>query len=317
MSGNNNRIENRLVWAVLDIGTPFGGRLNHGISSETRAKHNLSAEAGRWRTTLYPKAYSEKLTKLEGQIRRWYYKRTAPWGGGSNPEKDLSEDRDVNVAALDSVSPDKRAGSIDTGMHVLPAAILVEVERERAALQAVWNALSDSIASKYDELLEACKDLHKETFNRNWYPASATVFRAKCRFQWEIFELPGRGHWLLDLPNEMLEDMNKRADARSLVMLADMKRSLVGRFVKPLTEFVEKLKGGGDFKATRWERLEGLANDVEKLNVDGDPAIAGFLNDLRRVLAVDPTACRDSDAVRQATVAEAKKVADRMAELFG
>jgi len=308
---DNNRIENRLVWPVLTIGTPFGGRLHRELTAETHQKHNLERESGGYRIRLYKKVDSDPITQLEGRIRRWFERRSAPWNGAST----VSVDENRGDAL-----PRDTTGTRDTsqtGMRVMPAAIVVEVERERAALQEVWKALTDAKVAEFDKVIERAKDLHKGSFNPRWYPANKDAFAREFVFGWDILELPGRGHWMLDLPNAMLEEMQAKGEARTTACLKGMKRNLVTRLLKPVTEWATVLKGEKDFQATRWDRLERLAEEVEKLNVDNDPALVEVLGDLRRILAVDPVACRDYAPVREELGKKAQEIADRMATLFG
>lgn len=126
------------------------------------------------------------------------------------------------------------------------------------------------------------------------------------------------------LPQQTSAKLSRRLDARVAAAVQDAMNDTIGRFVQPLSAFVERMQAydqrikdqaagkdvgrTGIFRDTVVSNLRDLYEVLESFNVTGDERLAELANQLASLTAVEPDQLRDDDNLRAHAAAKAQTV---------
>lgn len=306
----NRTLQDRAVLMRLSLGLPGESGQDGELTAEVQNEHSLGSEAGTWLAKLYPKSALAKIKSNRTAAKDYHDSVTMPW---------------------------------DRGVGILPTAFVAEYgEKMREFVERDKALIEEFLADPWKWIRWAIEQ-HNGTFDPSRYPGckenepmvyAATgekyaldvdVFRKRVRQQFRFrttpMPVPLSEHFTATV-SSLLGTDTASVDARVNEAIQESKRILVRRLIGPVRKMAEKLaeepkqlsngKMASDirFKDTLVGNLKEIAELAPELNLDDDPAVKDFIEDVDKLTRYAPQTLRDDKFTRE----EAQKKADALAK---
>jgi hypothetical protein len=281
-------LSRKATLVAVKIGGWSARKLDREITAETNARHNASADAGRYNKLLINTERLAKLTSLASQARTLHYSLTSPWA--------------------------------DEGARVLPNAFYSKFTDEFRILKREFSAAADEFARDYPAFVQERKAQLNGAFKESDYP-SASEIRGKFRLEIAVLPFPDAADFRSDLDDDTVADIRAEIEATSGAVLQDSLKDAAERIIKKVGHMAAKLKeyktgkpGERKFFADSLvENVRELAAMLPAFNLADDAALTAITERIEKELcAEDAQALRDNDSARESV---AKSADDIVAEV--
>lgn len=307
MNTDYNMAEHAILMRLC-IGLPGEQRQDADLTGEVKASKNLGAQSGKWIKNLYPVHALAAIKKLDNEARAYHAAVTLPF---------------------------------DAGIGILPATLILEHGEKMRHFAGLREKLVDDFLANPQQWVDWAAKEHNGTFDPEQYAGcrketaagegrwviDADAFRATMRpkFHFEVQPLPvpNAAHFekqVASLLGTDAETVNWRVRDAAI----EAQRELLRRLLAPVQKMAQKLaeqpkvKANGEaaediiFRDTLVENVKEIAKLAPKLNLNGDPVIAGFCKDIEALAVHDADALRKDKALRATQQAKAKELADKL-----
>jgi hypothetical protein len=267
-------IHGRNLLVTLSIGSFSFRKFDRRVTAQVTAAHGASASAGRFNKFILDGA-NGRIDRVHQAIRatyRLFDAETSEWHG--------------------------------RGVRLLPTAHFSRFSGlMRAAFDEIEEAFRD-FAAHYPEDIETARASLNGLFNEADYPSPALLTQ---RFRWSVdyTPLPRQGDLRLDLPDEVIAQIEADIAARVRDSLAEAQADSWKRLYDAVTHVATVLTDGKRLHGSVLDNVREVTDLLATLNPTGDPD----LERLRRLTA-ETLGGHDTEALKQDEALKAKVAAD-------
>jgi hypothetical protein len=280
-------IHTRAMLVALHVSTWTARRYDRKITSETNARMNASADAGRYNKMLLPGDCATFKTALQAasSARAAHYSNTLPWK--------------------------------DDGWRLLPTANWTAYTDTMRAQRSTFDAAVSAFHLDYPRLRNNAPALLGTAYDDRDYPSSATI-RSKFGFQLDFSPLPSFGDVRVDLPEEQIRQIETEMQQRVESSIGDAMRDAWQRLYSVVAAARDRLSDPtAIFRDTLIGNVREVCDVLGRLNVTGDPDLSTLRADVLSELGqYDAQALRDDDVLRAQTARKADALISAMTAYY-
>ena len=287
-AGASSYLASRAVIVMLQTPHWTGRRLDRKITDEINEAKNAAADAGRYNKSLLPKEALDPITKIIGETRNEFNRRTLPW--------------------------------IDTGARIMASEAHMAHQRWVGSQERKFWAAVDTFLAAYPGYVAQAPARLSGVFDASDYP---DVSELRTKFGWKMETLPvptsndfraamseaQAEHIRLQIEETVLRNTNK-AVSDVYRRVAEVTERMVDRLnaYKPAKNKGQKTEG--TFRDSLVENVRDLIDVLPQLNITGDPALTAMMGRLRSLVQHDAETLRNDPIKRRDVAAEAQAIFD-------
>ena len=219
------------------------------------------------------------------------------------------------------------------GVHLLPAKLIEDFERDINAAIAEWNDLVKQVEQTYAESVDRARQPAPvglgKLFNERWFPSVESVVSKYSR-GFEYATLSSADHLndiRVTLPQGQIDKMKADLERNLEEAAKNTNIEVHKRITSALDSLIDGLKRHGTkakgakraskFTDNTVVKLNELADVAKKLNVTGDARLDNAINEIKKDLTdLRPDELRESKTKRKDVAKKAKKIVDDLDGLF-
>jgi hypothetical protein len=279
-------ITDRAMLAAIHISIWTAVKHDRKVSSDVAHQHGAHHGAGRYNKQLLRGADKlEELRTLAGQFRQYFYKVTLPWS--------------------------------DEGPRLLPGDFYYELMARMREFEAAFNRGVDGFLDVYPQYIEQVKPELNGLFREEDYP-SVEKLRKKFAIKLEILPVQSGADFRVQMSAEERSRVAREIDADVREHLSRGSEDLWKRLREVVSHMVDRLnEPESRFHASMVTNVVDLAEILPRLNVNGDPDLDRFANEVRQQLC-NHTAqdLKKNESLRVATANDAASIVSRMDDVL-
>jgi hypothetical protein len=247
-------------------------RLDKKATAEVIQNKKASGDAGRWQTNLLPAGAMEKISKLDGEIRRFHYEHTLAWS--------------------------------DSGARLLPSKKFLDYSTEMRKFKARRETEVCAFVSSYNSHVAEARRTLGDLFDDSNYPSDTTI-ADKFQFRWDNAPVPASGDFRIDVSQRELEEMEESLNGKLQAAEQAAVNDLLERLSKPLSDMADRL-GDPDavFRDSLVENLRGIIKVLPDLNITGNKKLLEIADALQKNVTLFDADQLRSDKQLRGTVAK-------------
>ena len=282
-------LENDAMLVQLRIDQWSGRKFDREVSNHVAATHDASTSAGRYNKRLLPKAALQAISAIANSARTQHYKNTLPWD--------------------------------DAGYRLLSIANFDHYEELMGIMRDKLIRERSRFLQEYDENIEQARIDLGSMFRREDYPTREQL-QGKFQLRWKIIAVPKAEHFMAKLATDDTDRIKRDIERH----MAEQLNGAVGDLYRRLGEAVERVserlrndENGKPlvFRDSLIENVRDLVDIVPRLNIFGDPVLAGLCDQVKQKIAsVDPETLRPNEKFDPDARRQVKKEADALMEQF-
>ncbi len=285
MNTNGYKLGERAVLMTISTGLPGESHTDQKFSDEVKQEKHLGQKSGAWVKAKYPEWALKPIKKIRDKAKDYHDAVTLPYA---------------------------------KGIGILPAALIVEYgDRMRDFTAQFKNMAETHFKPKYGEVIQWAKENHNGTFDPADYPDVEEVMK-KFHLRTEPLPVPDAGHFeetIKSLLGVDAESVSLRVQDAMLEGERELMRRLIAPVKAMATRLAEEPKEGHAsprFNASLVGNVRQIVELAPKLNIMGDPAIDGFVADMRSLTIFTPEHLRKSGETRKAVAEDAAVILKRL-----
>ena len=256
--------------------------IDKDVSSEARSNHNLASDAGNFRIKPFSSADLKEITKMNNEIRAYWYKHTRPTTDGKGP-------------------------------RLITARIYSKVKSTMEKMLYEYGQLVRKIAQDLDQLIANQKTRMGDRFDSIAWPSSAEFVEAHAS-EVVFSPIPDK-NWVVMLDKKELEELSQRTTQHIDRMGAIAQNENWVELLKCVEAIIEKTDGvleerkirGKDetkladktFKDSLFGNLSEVLDIVPDYNVKAQPELDKMVQELREKLDKDPEKVRKDPKLKK------------------
>ncbi|WP_158022289.1 hypothetical protein [Methylorubrum populi] len=265
-----------------------GRKHDRAISDEVNRAKGAAADAGRFNKALVPAEALKPVQAAAGRVRAVHARYTLPW--------------------------------TDNGLDILPAAAVVDYDREMRAARAEFEAAADVFCNMvFPGLLLSAPARLGDMFRASDYP-DASEIRDRFSMRVRTLNMPDARDFRVDMSDAQARAIRAELEAESRAALAEAMESAWQRVADVCGRMVERLnaykpatmkgeKSEGVFRDSLVENVRDLVAVLPAFNLTNDPTLADVSERMRAELCkADAAELRDDVALRERTAAAAAEI---------
>lgn len=259
------------------------------VSREVASQHGASEDAGVYSKALLAKDAIKAVTKAANKARTTHYELTLPWG--------------------------------DDGYRILSSLTYMKYsEAMRAAESEFWNAYTD-LENNFPAYVEESRARLNGMFCASEFP---TVERLKEYYEYTtaVRPMPEAADFRVSLGETEADAIRQRIEADIREQIGDAVHDAWTRLQTAVKHMAERLaaydvspegKVTAPFRDSLVRNITDLLDLMPGFNLDNDPALDAFTDEIRSSLVVfEPEVLRDDAAIRHAVAQNAADIAAKM-----
>lgn len=281
-----SNIKNSVALASLTISVFTGERVDRRVTDEIASAHATdSRESGRYVKQIVSKSSLEKMNKLAGSARSWFYATTVP--------------------------------SFYPGCGMFNMRGFFAVAEQVRKYEEAFNEGIDEFIRIYPDLIDEARDRLKSMFNPDDYP-DIQGMRDNFKFRMRLMPMPDTNDWFFDSIGEKMAEVKANAEDDIRDTLRRGVASVYQRVVERTKTMAEKLeaygldeatgKMQGVFRDSLVENVRELITILPALNVTDDPQLDDMARQLHDLVRHDASALRADEGFRRQTAERAREL---------
>lgn len=272
-------IHTRALLVCLTISTWTARKYDRKVTNETNARHNASADAGRYNKFLLPGDASsyQTLVKLSNSVRASHYDQTLAWS--------------------------------DEGRRLLPTANYVQYstwfrEQQRAHEQAL-----EAFVTEYPSLCANVQRAYPTLYNADDYPSIGDI-RRRFALRVDYDPLPATGDIRVNLADDQIEELEQSIAARQTSAVEGAMRDAWTRLHDVVARIHERLSDpDAIFRDSLIGNARELCDVLTRLNVTNDPHLEAMrVRVATQLTSLSPDVLRDEPRLRASTAQRADTI---------
>lgn len=318
-----NKLGQVSVLMKFSGGVPGTSRKDKRTTEEVKVTKHLGKDAGKWIADLYPPEVLDPVKKKIAEARTFHAKVTFPFGVAPD-ESEAGEDN--------------KAPAPIAGIGILPAAMIQEYTDTMRQFSGELAKLADDFLQDPQKYVDWAMLQHNGTFDPKNYPGCTRlqsgevvldvgkfreVMRKRIYLRTEPLPVPDSEQFSAGVMSLLGVDAQS-VDLRVRDAGKEAQRELLARMQDPVLHMASKLAGvtcncrackgrpakTGAFRDTLVQNIRDIASLVPKLNLDDDPNLNGFAQEMQAALgSYEADSLRDDESKR-------KEAADKAQALF-
>jgi hypothetical protein len=279
-------ITDRAMLAAVHISIWTAVKHDRKVSSDVAHQHGAHQGAGRYNKQLLRGADTlEELRTLAGQFRQYFYKVTLPWS--------------------------------DEGPRLLPGDFYYELMAKMREFEAAFEEGVESFLRVYPQYIEQVKPELNGLFREEDYPPVEKL-RKKFAIKLEILPIQSGADFRVQMSAEERSRVERQIDADVREHLSRGTEDLWKKLRDVVSHMVDRLnEPESRFHASMVGNVLELVEVLPRLNVNGDPDLDRFANEVRRTLCNHSAqALKKDDLLRVSTAADAVSIVSRMDDVL-
>ena len=287
MSDNTPIIARTAMLASLHARQWSGRKFDRDASDDFNKSKGADKDAARVNKLLVSKEALKPVQQLVTQCRQEFYRVTLPWG--------------------------------DDGDRILPAAAYPDFAQFMDQKQDEFDRLVDTFVEDYRKEVREAAHRMGDLFNIGDYPKPSEI-RNRFSMSFSVRPIPTQDDFRVNLSSDV-EDAIRQQVQSDLETLTQTAMQHVWQRVGTMIEDVRDRLADPNarFKRNLLDNLVEMVEDLERLNVTGDPNLTALRNEAFKSLTLlrDPDALRKDEAVRADAAKDMQKLADQFGNLWG
>ena len=265
-------ISSSAVLAKLNISVWTANKLDHGATAQVIAVNGAADKAAQVRKNLMAGTRARKdIADFAAECRLWHNQWTLAWD--------------------------------DRGSRLLPTSLFLDYKAQANKRRDKFNAMVNGFLHNYAAHVQTSANYLGTLFDASDYPTEDQV-RQKFGFHLVFTPVPESGHFILDIPQQELEETKASCELEIQQRTTDAMRGAWDRLYKMLSTMRDKLEETEDSKK-RWHdsfvtNAQELCQMLTHLNVTGDAELEKARKGLESAMqGADIDCIKGSEAVRE------------------
>ncbi len=286
-------IENRAILVSVHLTKMSGACIDKKITEQVLHQEYASGSAGKWSTDLFPNGALKPISKVDGDIRKYFIDQTLPWA--------------------------------DSGVRLLPQSRFMEYSNELSNFSVIRDQKVDEFFNNYDYHIREAQRTLGGLFRSEFYP-SENAARKKFKFSSDVQPVPSSGDFRTDAPKDEIKAMEESLAAKMERAAELAERDLAERLAVPLAKMVEKLNAPTEdgkspiFRDTLITNIRDIVEKIPSFNITGNPAFDALHKSMTSPGAITHFTAgliRDSPELRKNAAAQAGLFLTQLEDMFG
>lgn len=273
----------------LRIDAWSGRKHDRDASNHVAATHDARTSSGRYNKCLLPKSALQPINSVCSAARVKHYEHSLPWD--------------------------------DTGYRLLPVANYDHYTSLMGTMRDKLVRERSQFLQDYDDHVDQARIDLGRLFRIDDYP-SREQLQGKFQIRWRIIPVPDSEHFMARLATDdtdrVKRDIERHVSEQLHGAVGDLYRRL-GEAVEHVSERLRNDENGKPlvFRDSLIENVRNLVDIVPRLNIFGDPVLAGLCDQVKdKIASVDPETLRPNEKFDPAARREVKREADALREQF-
>lgn len=278
-------LSERALLVSLNISVWSGRKLDKSETETVIVRNNAAKGSARVHKALLPTAKAlQQITTATGNIRTFVYKRTAPWGDGT---------------------------------QIMQSSGYLDFMQEYGRLKNEWEVAVSDFLYEYPQLKQRAQNALGSLFNDDDYPDVADL-RKRFKLDIKFLPVPNAADWRVDLGDEIVSDLRQDIERQVKAAQDAAMQSVFDRIYKVAENAHARLSDPkGRFHDSLVTNATELCDILPTLNIAGDKRVDALRKVLKTTLGKhNPGTLRKDPLVRKQTADAMKRVMDKMGSFY-